>query len=100
VAGRNYIARRGHFTAQRGNHISDLYPETRYFPVEEQKTTETAILNRWNGDLYIVIGDKQPDAEIYAVRLYWRPMMLGIWAGAALMALGGVLALFSMRRKP
>ncbi len=97
VEGANYIARRGHFTAERGNRIYDLYPETRYFPVEGQKTNEAALHNYWNGDLYIVIGD--PVGDSFAVRLYWRPMMLGIWGGAALMALGGAMGIWQRRKR-
>ena len=98
VDGPNYIAREGYFTAQFGNQLSDLYPQTRYFPVESQKTTETALARRWNGDLYLVIGDRDLKHNSFAVRIYWRPMMWGIWGGAMLMALGGALGV-ALRRK-
>lgn len=99
VEGANYIARRGHFTAQHGNRITDLYPETRYFTAEGQKTTEAALGKRWNGDLYAVIGDRNPDNGEFAIRLYWRPMMMGIWGGATLMALGGALGIWQRRKR-
>lgn len=98
VEGPNYLAREGHFTAQLSNHIYDLYPQTRYFPVEGQKTTETAFAHRWNGDLYLVIGDRDLKHNSLAVRIYWRPMMCGIWGGAMLMALGGLMGI-AVRRK-
>ena len=98
VEGPNYIAREGHFTAQRGNHIYDLYPQTRYFPVEGQKTTETALARRWNGDFYLVIGDRDLKHNSLAVRIYWRPMMWGIWGGAMLMALGGLMGIAARRK--
>ena len=98
VEGANYIARRGHLTAQHVNTITDLYPETRYFTVEGQKTTEAALAKRWNGDLYVVIGDRNIENGEYAIRFYWRPMMSGIWGGAALMALGGALSIWQRRK--
>lgn len=99
VEGANYIARRGHFIAQYGNVIADLYPETRYFTAEGQKTTEAALNTRWNGDLYAVIGDRNPENGEFAIRLYWRPMMSGIWLGSALMALGGALGIWQRRKR-
>ena len=97
IAGDNYFARQGHFTAQHGSRVYDLYPQTRFYPVENQQTTETAIASLWKGDFYLVIGDK--GASGYAVRIYWRPAMLGIWGGAALVAFGGALALWVRRKK-
>ena len=49
------------------------------------------------GDDYAVLGDG--DAQIgYTLRLYYKPLISWIWGGAALMAVGGLIALFGRQR--
>ena len=49
------------------------------------------------GDDYAVLGDG--DAQIgYALRLYYKPLISWIWGGAALMAVGGLVAVFGRQR--
>ena len=46
------------------------------------------------GDDDAVLGDG--DAQIgYALRLYYKPLISWIWGGAALMAVGGLIACFA-----
>ncbi|MBI4184388.1 MAG: heme lyase CcmF/NrfE family subunit [Proteobacteria bacterium] len=97
VMGPNYRATRAGFAVSRaGAPVAVLEPEKRFYLVEERPTTEAAILTTWRGDLYAVIGD--PDGKGgWVVRLYYKPMILWIWAGAALMALAGALSLSDRR---
>ena len=49
------------------------------------------------GDDYAVLGDG--DAQLgYALRLYYKPLISWIWGGAALMAVGGLIAVFGRQR--
>ena len=69
-----------------------LKPQTRYFTDPPTETNEAAIDTFWNGQLYTVIG--KPDASGgWQLRLWWKPFVTLIWAGGALIALGGALAL-------
>lgn len=98
VAGKNYFARQGQVEVEKNNKVFMLYPETRYYPVESQKTTEAAIRYTLSGDLYAVIGEKDPAHDAFAMRIYWRPGMLFLWLGVVLMAVGGGLGLWSRRK--
>ncbi|PWR22071.1 heme lyase CcmF/NrfE family subunit [Zavarzinia compransoris] len=92
VPGPNYTARRGMFEVAG---VGVMTPETRRFQSPPQETTEAAIHPTVAGDLYVVVGE--PTGPGYAVRLYWKPFVLWIWAGGLLMAAGGFVSLSDRR---
>lgn len=97
VRGPNYFSTMGDVTVRRdGEQIAVLHPEKRNYPVAQMPTTEAAIDYRFLRDLYVVIGDQQNDGG-WVVRTYVKPLANWIWAGALLMALGGVLSLTDRR---
>ena len=99
VAGPNYSAIRGHFSASRdGREIATLAPEARSYPTPPMDTTEAAIHPRLSGDLFAVIGERQADGG-WAARLYFRPFLSWIWGGCILMTLGGVISLTDRRHR-
>jgi cytochrome c-type biogenesis protein CcmF len=92
VAGPNYTATRARLTLSRdGQMIATLSPERRRFEVRAMDTTETAISSNILRDLYAVAGEPQDGGIV--VRLFVKPLVAFIWAGAILMALGGAISL-------
>ncbi|MCB2111578.1 MAG: heme lyase CcmF/NrfE family subunit [Defluviimonas sp.] len=97
VRGPNYVARRAEIAVTRdGAEVGTMLPEKRFYPVAGMPTTEAAILQGSFRDLYIALGDPQADGG-YAVRTYVKPFANWIWAGALLMAFGGILSLSDRR---
>ena len=97
VQGPNYVADIGHLVARRGGAVvAALDPEKRLYPVTGMTTTEAAIDSGPLRDLYVVLGDPQEGGG-YAIRAYVKPFTAWIWAGSALMALGGLLSLLDRR---
>ncbi len=97
VQGPNYRATRGEFTILAdGKAVAHLAPEKRFYPVSGMPTTEAAIDIGVTRDVYVVIGDPQQDGG-WAVRSYVKPFANWIWAGAVVMALGGLLSLTDRR---
>ena len=92
IAGKNWTALEGELIATRGQGPITLKPQTRYFSDPPTETNEAAIKTFWNGQLYTVIG-KPDEAGGWQLRLWWKPFVTLIWAGGALIALGGALAL-------
>jgi cytochrome c-type biogenesis protein CcmF len=92
AAGKNWTAIQAQLRASRGSGIVTLSPQTRYFSDPPTETNESAIATFWNGQLYTVIG-RQDAAGAWQLRLWWKPFVTLIWAGGALIALGGALAL-------
>ena len=93
MAGPNWTAMQARIAARYdGGKASVLTPQARNFWAPPQQTTESALLTRWNGQLYAVVGDRTPDGR-WQLRLWWKPFVPLIWYGGLLVALGGVLAL-------
>ena len=93
IAGPNWTAMQARIAARYdGGKASVLTPQARNFWAPPQQTTESALLTRWNGQLYAVVGDRTPDGR-WQLRLWWKPFVPLIWYGGLLVALGGVLAL-------
>jgi len=92
TAGKNWTAVEAELRAARGDDLVTLAPQTRYFSDPPMETNESAIRTFWNGQLYTVVG-KQDASGAWQLRLWWKPFVTLIWAGGALIALGGALAL-------
>ena len=97
VNGPNYMAERGEFVVSRaGEQLARLNPEKRFFPVQQQSTTESAIRTTGFGDLYVVLGDDQGSGA-RAVRIYHNPLAPWLWIGAVIMVIGGLISLTDRR---
>ncbi|MGF1607520.1 MAG: heme lyase CcmF/NrfE family subunit [Rhodothalassiaceae bacterium] len=97
VAGKNYAAIEGRFLVERGGRtVARMHPQARHYGTPVMETTEAAIRPLPHADLYAVMGDPGPDG--WAVRLYVKPLLSWIWAGALIMALSGILAIAARRR--
>ena len=99
TAGKNWTAIEGELRATRGEGVVILSPQTRYFSNPPMETNELAIRTFWNGQLYTVIGKPDPSGG-WQVRLWWKPFVTLIWAGGALIAFGGALALLGRHMAP
>ncbi|MFE3835630.1 heme lyase CcmF/NrfE family subunit [Pseudogemmobacter sonorensis] len=97
VQGPNYHSVMAEMAVTRdGAPVATLYPEKRVYPVQAMPTTEAAIHYAFLRDIYLVIGDPQEGGG-WAVRAYIEPFANWLWAGCALMALGGFLSLSDRR---
>ncbi len=101
ITGPNYAGWRGTFTVRRGSDVvARLHPEKRNYPAERSATTEAAISTRISGDLYAVLGEEGETKDgSWSTRIYHNPLVMWIWVGAVLMALGGVLSLTDRRHR-
>ncbi len=95
--GPNYIAERGRITVTLdGREVSVLYPEKRYYNVQQQVMTEAAIDTGFFGDLYVSLGEPAGRGG-WSVRVYYKPFVDWIWGGCVLMGLGGLFAVSDKR---
>ena len=82
--------------AQDGRVLGDLIPEKRVYPIAQMPTTEAGINRGFFRDVYVVIGDRQPEGG-WAVRTFIKPYANWLWGSIIIMALGGVLSLTDRR---
>jgi cytochrome c-type biogenesis protein CcmF len=96
--GPNYREAVGRFVVRRlnGDIIGVMEPSRRTFPVRDMTTTQAALMTRGVSQLYLSLGDPTPNGNV-AVRLYFKPHVLLIWLGAAIMCAGGALSLSDRR---
>jgi cytochrome c-type biogenesis protein CcmF len=88
----------GRFLVHRvnGELIGVMEPSRRSFPSRNMTTTEAALMTRGVSQLYLSLGDPMPNGDL-AVRLYFKPHVLMIWLGAAIMFAGGAFSLSDRR---
>jgi len=97
VNGPNYRADQGHFIVYRGERqIAELFPEKRSYLGGGMPMTEAAIDAGFFRDVYVSLGEAVGGGD-WALRLYYKPYVRWIWLGAALMALGGAIAVSDRR---
>ena len=97
VPGPNYEATRGAISVSKsGTKVRTLYPEKRFYQVQQMPMTEAAIDTGLTRDLYVSLGEPV-DGGAWVVRIYHKPFVDWIWGGAFLMALGGILAISDKR---
>jgi cytochrome c-type biogenesis protein CcmF len=96
--GPNYRDMVGRFIVRRmnGDLIAVMEPSRRSFPSRNMTTTQAALLTRRVSQLYLSLGDPMQNGNV-AVRLYFKPQVLLIWLGAAIMFAGGALSLSDRR---
>jgi cytochrome c-type biogenesis protein CcmF len=95
--GPNYTEMVARFTVRsNGEFIGMMEPSKKSFPSRGTGTTESALMMRGLSQLYLSLGEPNPDGSI-AVRLYHKPLVLLIWLGAVSMVIGGGLSLSDRR---
>ena len=76
--------------------LATLHPEKRLYNASRNIMTEAGIDAGITRDLYVALGERFDDGS-WAVRLHVKPFVRWIWFGAAMMALGGLLAVLDKR---
>ena len=98
VAGDNWTALQADMAVDRGGPPVLMRPQSRFFTSPPTTTSEAALLTRWNGQLYVVLGEEVEGGR-WQLRIWWKPFVTLIWLGGALIALGGALALVGRERR-
>ncbi len=76
--------------------IGSLETMKRLYVTRGMPTTEAGIMTVGLSQVYASFGDPQPDGAI-GLRLFYKPLVLLIWLGPLIMALGGALSLTDRR---
>ncbi|MBS0371437.1 MAG: heme lyase CcmF/NrfE family subunit [Proteobacteria bacterium] len=94
VPGPNYVAARGDLELLKdGQVVMPLHPEKRKYFSSAMPMTEAFIDPGLTRDIYVSLGDPLEGGDgAWSVRVYHKPFVDWIWAGAVCMALGGLLA--------
>lgn len=97
VDGPNYTAARAEVEVSRnGEALRTMWPEKRTYTATGQAMTEADIATGLFRDLYVSLGEPVSGGA-WSVSVFYKPFVDWIWGGAALMALGGMLAVSDRR---
>jgi cytochrome c-type biogenesis protein CcmF len=79
--------------------VGTIEPGKRTFTGRTMPTSEAGLMTvAWLGQIYASVADIEADGRV-ALRLYYKPLVLLIWLGAVVMALGGALSLSDRRSR-
>jgi cytochrome c-type biogenesis protein CcmF len=99
IQGPNYSADRATFSVTKnGQPFGEMTPEKRQFIMPPRPATNAAIRGTLFGDIYAVIGESSGDGA-WVTRLYFNPLVPWMWAGAALLVIGGLISLSDRRHR-
>ncbi len=79
-----------------GEFLASVRPQKRQYLVQKSWMTEAGIYASWNKDLFVALGDQLGNGT-WSVRIQYKPLIRFIWAGALLMAIGGLVAVSDRR---
>lgn len=83
-----------------GRAVGTLEPGKRTFTGRTMPTSEAGLLSvGLLGQLYASVAEIEPASGSVGLRLYYKPLVLLIWLGAVVMALGGALSLADRRSR-
>ncbi|MBV8184493.1 MAG: heme lyase CcmF/NrfE family subunit [Hyphomicrobiales bacterium] len=95
--GPNYRETVANFSiAEAGVPQGEVFSTKRVYTVRGTPTTQVGLMTTGFSQIYASLGESEPDGRV-GVRLYWKPLVLFIWLGAVVMALGGALSLSDRR---
>ena len=81
-----------------GDEIGHLDTGKRFYPSRRMTVTESGLLTVGASQVYASLGEVHPGGGI-GLRLYYKPLVLLIWLGAVVMALGGAVSLTDRRMR-
>ena len=79
-----------------GKSLGIVQSGKRLYTARRMPTTEAGIRTFGFSQLYVSLGERQPDGTI-AVRIWWKPLVTLIWLGGLVMMLGGFVSLLDRR---
>ena len=98
VSGANWMGQEGLFEVYQGDRlITVLRPQKRIYNASQTPTTESAIHTIYLGHIFLTMPDIQPEGV--TVRGLVNPLVLLVWIGGGIMALGVILNIFRPRMK-
>jgi cytochrome c-type biogenesis protein CcmF len=97
IPGPNYVAQDATIDiTHNGALVWIAHPQRRFFTVQQQTTSLTAIRSSVFADLYVAIGESDGQGG-WTIRAYHKPLISWIWLGALIMAGGGIASLSDRR---
>jgi cytochrome c-type biogenesis protein CcmF len=79
-------------------HVATLHPEKRLYLASQTPTTEVAIWSTLREDVYLVFQEPSADGAKARLKAYFNPLVMRVWMGGIVLALGTLIALLPNRK--
>jgi cytochrome c-type biogenesis protein CcmF len=76
-----------------GRQIDTLYPESRFYPANQQQQHIPSVRSTLKEDLYVVYEGQNPETGRPIIKAHLNPLVSWIWIGVLVMIFGTVVAL-------
>ena len=98
--GENYTETTAFLTIRNaaGDFVGTTETGKRFYPSRTMTVTESGLLTVGASQVYASLGEVMPDGSI-GLRLYYKPLVLLIWLGSVVMALGAMVSLTDRRMR-
>ncbi|GJD95739.1 heme lyase CcmF/NrfE family subunit [Methylobacterium iners] len=98
--GENYAETTAFLTIRNkaGDVVGTTETGKRFYPSRKMTVTESGLLTLGVSQVYASLGEVMPDGSI-GLRLYYKPLVLLIWIGCLVMAIGGFVSLTDRRMR-
>jgi len=89
----------GTFTVLHANRqVAEMRPAKRFYPSEQQPIGTVDVRSTPREDLYLILSSFTQDGASATLKVLIRPLVMWIWIGGAVMALGALVAIWPDRR--
>ncbi|MBI4379731.1 MAG: heme lyase CcmF/NrfE family subunit [candidate division NC10 bacterium] len=89
----------GTFTVLNANRqVAEMRPAKRFYPSEQQPIGTVDVRSTPREDLYLILSSFTQDGASATLKVLIRPLVMWIWIGGAVMALGALVAIWPDRR--
>lgn len=85
---------------EEGKKVAIMYPERRMYKASQQPTTEVSIWSTLKEDLYVVFAAPTPDGAKAIIQVFYNPLVMWVWIGGVVLALGTLIALLPNKHSP
>jgi len=76
-----------------GKKVTTLNPEKRFYNASQTYATMVANHTTLQNDLYVIYEGKNPDTDKPIIKVFINPLIVWIWIGVVIVAMGTLLAL-------
>lgn len=78
--------------------VAEMRPSKRFYPSEQQPIGSVDVRSTPREDLYLILSSFTRDGASATLKVLIRPLVMWIWIGGAVMALGALVAIWPDRR--
>ena len=82
-----------------GKILDTIFPQKHFYIVQQQPTTEVALFSNLREDLYVVLGEHQPETNAATFHVYLNPLVTWLWIGGMVLTLGTIITLLPDARE-